>query len=259
MDLATLIGLLAGIVIVLIGIVLALPDISQFFIFINPPSALLVFGGGFAAVFINFPMGDLKEAFKVMIHVFRFKVASATDLIEKMRGYAEIARRDGILALESVSEEGDDPFLIKGVQLAVDGTDPELIKDMMETELDNLRERHERGQAIFQALTTFSPAWGMIGTLIGLIAMLANLDDPSKLGQGMAVALITTLYGAVAANLVFGPFTEKLKIRSAQEIQVKEMIIRGVIAIQSGDNPRVVEQKLVIYLRPAQAAQYTTE
>jgi chemotaxis protein MotA len=155
------------------------------------------------------------------------------------------------LALESHASEAEDEFLQKSVQLAIDGTAPELIKDILTTELAFMEDRHAMGQSILMAMGTFSPAFGMIGTLIGLVQMLATLDDPSKIGEGMAVALLTTLYGALLANVVFLPAAGKLKVRTSNELLAKELVIEGILSIQSGDNPRVVEQKLKAFVSPA--------
>ncbi|MHC4350826.1 MAG: motility protein A, partial [Planctomycetota bacterium] len=164
---------------------------------------------------------------------------------------AEVARRDGILALEGMISEMQDDFLVRGIQMAVDGTDPEVIQAVMETELENLLERHENGKGMLDAMGRYAPAFGMIGTLIGLVAMLQNMDDPSKIGAGMAAALLTTLYGALLANIVFMPMADKLGRRTNEEALAKTIIINGVMAIQSGDNPRTVESKLVTFLPPA--------
>jgi chemotaxis protein MotA len=172
-------------------------------------------------------------------------------LIPKLVGFATIARREGILALESHASEAEDEFLEKSVQLAIDGTSPELIKDILTTELAFMEDRHAMGQSILLAMGTFSPAFGMIGTLIGLVQMLATLDDPAKIGEGMAVALLTTLYGALMANVVFLPAAGKLKVRTSNELLAKELVIEGILSIQSGDNPRVVEQKLKAFVSPA--------
>jgi len=147
-------------------------------------------------------------------------------------------------------EQVSDVFLKNGIQLAVDGTEPELLRDIMETELKYLEERHSKGKSIMEAFATLAPAWGMIGTLIGLILMLASLDDPDALGPGMALALITTLYGSLMANLVFTPMAGKLGMKSKQEIQIRELMIMGILSIQSGDNPRIVEQKLNSFIAP---------
>ena len=148
-------------------------------------------------------------------------------------------------------EEMRDEFIVRGVQMAVDGTDPEIIQAVMETELENLLERHDTGKAMLDAMGRYAPAFGMIGTLVGLVAMLSNMDDPSKIGAGMAAALLTTLYGALLANVIFLPLADKLALRSTEEAMCKTIIIHGVMSIQSGDNPRTVESKLITFLPPA--------
>ena len=173
-------------------------------------------------------------------------------LIRQIVELAEVARRDGILALEGKVEDMGDSFLVGGIQMAVDGTDPEIIQVVMETELENVLERHEAGKGMLDALGRYAPAFGMIGTLIGLVAMLSNMDDPSKIGAGMAAALLTTLYGALLANILFLPMADKLALRSSEEALSKTIIIQGVMAIQSGDNPRTVESKLMTFLPPTQ-------
>ena len=164
--------------------------------------------------------------------------------------FAEIARRDGILSLESMTGTIQDKFIVKGIQMAVDGTDPELIEQILEGELDSLASRHAEGRLLFETLGKYGPAFGMIGTVIGLIIMLKHMEDVSKIGSGMAVALITTLYGAVTANLICLPIADKLRLRSKEEMLMKQIIIKGVMSIQSGDNPRIVEQKLKTFLPP---------
>lgn len=248
MDMATILGYLTGFVaVVLIGI-----GPSEIPVFIDVPSLAIVIAGGIAAAMISVPMEFLTSMPKVMKHAFMFKSDSPIDLIKRMVEFAEIARRDGILALENVTDTIQDPFLVKGIQLAVDGTDPELIEQIMNVELENIANRHSDGKKPFDLMTKYTPAWGMIGTLIGLINMLkAGMEDPNALAQGMAVALITTFYGAVFANYALGPIADKLDIRNGQELQLKEIVLHGVMSIQSGDNPRIVEQKLKIYLPPS--------
>ena len=175
---------------------------------------------------------------------------SYADIDEVFVVLAETARREGILSLEAAIEEGDDPFLSTGVRLAVDGTEPDLIMDILETELQFVEERHKEGQEIIANMGNAAPAFGMIGTLIGLVIMLKNMDDPAAIGPGMAIALLTTMYGAILANIIFGPISAKLKRYSSKEVLAKRMIIEGIMSIQSGDNPRIVEHKLSVFLSP---------
>jgi len=222
--------------------------------FFNPPSILIVGGGTLGAVMVSIPARRLINSVRVIMRTFLYPKAAPIELINRMVQFAEIARRDGILALEGVTSDIQDEFLVKGIQLAVDGTDPELIEQIMSTELDNMVERHGAGRRVLEVATKYAPAWGMIGTLIGLILMLRKLDDPSSIGPNMAVALLTTMYGAVLANFILGPMADKLAIRTNEELLVKQIVVRGVLSIQSGDNPRIVEQRLRIFLPPKMRA-----
>lgn len=247
-DLATLVGILGGFFLIAVGILIT-PGASLD-LFLDPASLLITVGGAVCSTLINFPLRDLRNSWRVIVLAFREERTKPGKLITDFRKYADIARRDGILALENVTHEIQDPFLVRGLQLAVDGTDPEMIQTMMRTELDYIQERHNRGIRILKQFSMYAPAFGMIGTLIGLVIMLANLSDPSKIGPSMAVAIITTFYGAVLSYLIATPMAEKLTIRNNEEALVKEMIIKGVMSLQSGDNPRIVEQKLKIFLSP---------
>ncbi|MFC1732796.1 motility protein A [candidate division KSB1 bacterium] len=247
MDIATIVGLGLGVLFCLLAIILAGGDIM---LFISPASAMVTVGGTIAAVIISYSLKSFLNVPKVLMNVFFIKEESPHEIIGLLVKFAERARREGILALEKQLEEVTDEFLKNGIQLAVDGTEPELLKDIMETELFYLEERHKKGQGQLDAFASLGPAWGMIGTLLGLIMMLANLDDPDALGPGMAVALITTLYGSFMANLLFIPMVSKLKERSADEMLVRQLVIQGILSIQSGDNPRIVEQKLNSFIAP---------
>ena len=247
MDLATILGVFMAFA--LLGWAIVSGGSPQ--AFVDVPSVMIVVGGSIGAAMISIPAAKLKRMGKVLGKAVKHKETSPQKLIDDLVSYAEVARRDGILSLESMCKEIEDPFIVRGIQMAVDGTDPELIEQIMTTELDNLVERHDNGRSIFALIGKYAPAFGMIGTLIGLVAMLANMDDPSAIGPGMAVALLTTLYGAVLANVVFLPLADKLSTRSAEEVLIKTIIIKGVMSIQSGDNPRIVEQKLTTFLPPS--------
>ena len=249
MDIATIIGFSIGFIcLVVIGI-----GPSEVPAFIDIPSVAIVIGGAIAAVFISVPMERLKTLPSVVKNAFFYTSESPSAMIQRMVEFAEVARRDGILALANVCETIEDKFLLKGIQLAVDGTDPELIEQIMSTELEKIEQRHADGIQLMKLITTYGPAWGMIGTLIGLINMLkAGLEDPNKLTAGMAVALITTLYGSVMSNYLSGPIGDKLTIRNANEMLIKEIVLRGVMSIQSGDNPRIVAMKMKIFLPPSE-------
>lgn len=245
MDIATILGVLGGLGVIAMGI-----GPTMIGIFISVPSMLIVIGGTMGAMLVNYPLSDLGTMVKVMAKTLAYKVPNAKDMIPMMVDFASRARRDGILVLETSVKEVDDPFLARGIQLAVDGAEPQMILKILETEVEYIKERHRIGADMAQAFGTFLPAFGMIGTLIGLVLMLQSLDDPSTIGPSMAIALITTFYGALLANLIFLPMAGKLKKRSADEVLVKELVIEGIISIASGDNPRLMEQKLHAFLLP---------
>lgn len=244
MDIATLIGLVAG-----TGLLLwAILSKTHLGAFMDAGSVAIVFGGAFAAAMVSFPIKNLLGIARVVKNCFFAKFFDPNELIADMVKYAEVARRDGILALENVTSDIKDPFLVSGIQMAVDGQDPELIETIMMNDLETVEGRHAEGKALFANIGKYAPAFGMIGTLIGLVIMLGNMNDPSSIGPAMAVALLTTLYGAVLANLVALPLADKLALRSREELTRKMIIIKGVMSIQSGDNPRIVEQKLKTFL-----------
>ena len=246
MDLATIAGIIVGLIFIVMGIM----QDGEIITYLNLPSILIVIGGTISATFVAYPLFKVVEAMKVVKKAFSTHTLEAGAIIEKIIELANTARKEGLLALEEASEEIDDAFLQKGVMLVVDGTDPELVRNLLETELSFVEERHKEGQGIFETLGQFSPAFGMIGTLIGLINMLRRLDDPSTIGPAMAVALITTFYGSLMANLLFLPIANKLKIRSREEVLLKEIMLEGMLSIQAGENPRIIEEKLKAFLPP---------
>ena len=226
---------------------------------IDTTSILVVLIGTVGATVISFPLAKILKIHTVILKALFTQPADMAATIKDLVRYAEGARREGILSLENVISDMTDPFIVRGVKMAVDGTDPELIRTIMETELESLMDRHAAAKQILDTVGKFAPAYGMIGTLMGLIFMLQNMDDPSTIGGGMAVALITPLYGALVSNVVAGPLAEKLAVRDAEEVLAKTVIIAGVMAIQSGANPRVVENKLLTYLPPSERAAISTE
>ncbi len=246
MDLGIIFGFIGTWLLVIATLLLG----GKLGIYLDIPSVVLVFGGSITVVFFAAPARSVKKIMAITKKAVFYKSNSIEKLIEDMVGYAEIARRDGILSLENAIKDIDDPFVIQGIQMAVDGTDPELIESIMLTDLDNTVERHEMGKFIFETIGKYAPAMGMIGTLIGLVAMLSDLSDPASIGAGLAVALLTTLYGSLVSNAVALPLADRLGKRSAEEILYKTVIVKGVMAIQSGDNPRIVEQKLRTFLPP---------
>jgi chemotaxis protein MotA len=254
MDKATVGGLVAGGGLLLLAIAIA-PG-SSFGAFIDMPSAAVVIGGAIAATFIAFPLRTMFRFPKIMKKLFFPNQPDLAPVISQLVEFSEIARRDGILALESKTDEIEDPFIMMGIQMAVDGTDSELMESILRAEIDAVGSRHKSAKGMLDAIGRYAPAFGMVGTLMGLIIMLGNMDDPDAIGPGMAVALITTLYGAVVSNLFFLPFADKLAFYSKQELEVREVILKGILSIQEGDNPRMLEQKLSAMIP---AAERTTE
>ncbi|MCS7236818.1 MAG: motility protein A [Thermoguttaceae bacterium] len=248
MDIASLLGILLGFGFIVASILVS-PGASIGG-FIDYPSVMIVLGGATASVLLCFPLRTVLGAAQVFKVIFFNKPQDISKLIEQLVSLAETARRDGLLALENRLEEITDPFLALGIQMAVDGTQPEVIEETLRSQMEAVAARHNAGRKILDAFGKFAPAFGMIGTLIGLIIMLGQLSDPEKLGPGMAVALITTLYGAILANVVFLPAAEKLGYLHEQEMLAMEVIVRGIMAIQAGENPRVVAQKLATFVPP---------
>ncbi|MBN1759562.1 MAG: MotA/TolQ/ExbB proton channel family protein [Chitinispirillaceae bacterium] len=245
MDLATLIGLICAVFLILFGI-----KPQNIPAFIDLPSMYITLGGAISATIAAFPASKLITAFGVLKNAFLVKTETPVEIIKQLVEFAEQARREGILTLEARAAEIKDEFLKKGIQLAVDGTESELIKDILSTEIAFTEARHEEGAKIFDFLASMGPSFGMIGTLVGLVLMLGNMSNVESIGPNMAVALITTLYGSILANVFCIPIVEKLKGYSRKEILIKELMLEGIMSLQSGDNPRIVEQKLTAFLEP---------
>jgi len=242
LDLATLVGFVAAVGIIAASIVMG----GSAGMFFNVPSLLVVVGGSVGAVMMKFTLGQFLGAFKVAMKAFIFKLEAPTEIIGDAIEMANEARKGGLLALEG--KETNNAFLKNGIQLMVDGHEPEVVRQTLVNEMNLTVQRHETGQAIFKSLGDVAPAMGMIGTLIGLVQMLANMSDPKAIGPAMAVALLTTLYGAVIANVFALPLADKLALRSEEERMVKSMIIDALLGIQEGRNPRVIEEMLKTYL-----------
>ena len=252
MDIATIIGLVLGVGLVASAILMK----SSLGPFIDAASMAVVIGGAISAVLISFPLGHVLKVFGVVKNAFFAKPLDPVQYVTTLVGLAEVARRDGILSLESQLQQNElDDFLARGLRMAIDGQDPAVIEEAMEKEIETLVERHSSGKSLFDQVGKYAPAFGMIGTLIGLVIMLQNMSDPDALGPSMAVALITTFYGSIVANLIAMPIADKLGLRSEQEVAAKLLIVRGVMSIQAGDNPRVVAQKLNAFLNAAQRRQ----
>lgn len=247
MDIASLVGLLLAICLIVGSMLLGSAPVTAF---VDAPAVLVVLGGASAAVMICFPIKTMIGAPKIVLKVLINKTEDRLTLIHQLVSLAETARRDGLLALEARLEEIDNPLVRSGIQLAVDGSTPEVVEEVLRTEVRAIAARHREGKSIMEQLGRFAPAYGMIGTLMGLIMMLSDMGDPSSIGSGMAVALITTLYGAIVANVFFSPFAEKLGVLSRDELGTMEIAIRGVMAIQSGESPRAINQKLRTFLPP---------
>lgn len=255
MDLASVIGLLSGIFVMIWSISLT----GSLLGYIHFPSIVCTFGGTIAVTVMAFPFKGLIESMKSLKYIFVYKPMDGRSIIKSIIDLANIARREGLLALEEAAYNIKDDFLQRGINLIVDGTDPELVRNIMETELAFIEERHASNRGVFEFMANMGPAFGMIGTLIGLINMLANLDDPSSVGPNMAVAIVTTFYGSLIANLFCNPVAKKLKIRSSEEILVKEVMLEGILSIQAGENPRIIEEKLKAFLSPQLRENVTKE
>lgn len=248
MDIATLVGLVTAFGLVLLAIQMGGSIAS----FIDPVSFLIVVGGTIGATLINFPLGEVLRSINIGMKTFFSKLIEPKALITQFIDFAQVVRKDGILALEARIEQVSDPFLAKALQMAIDGQEPSIIDEILFTEIDKIADRHALGSEIFSTMGAFSPAFGMIGTLVGLVLMLQNMDDPSTIGPAMSVALITTFYGAILANALFLPMAGKLKTLSKQEMLTREIIIAGMQSLVAGENPRVLEQRLMGYLPPKQ-------
>jgi chemotaxis protein MotA len=246
-DLLTPIGITLGFIMI-VSAILQSGGPEEAISFLDFSSILIVLGGMVGSLLINFNMDQIKLTGKVLKESFTKNERQLPELINLFIRLSERARREGILALENDLDDVDEPFIKKGIHLAVDGIEPEVIHDIMNAEITAMEERHYRGRMIIEKCAEYAPAWGMIGTLIGLVLMLNSLQDPSTLGPSMAIALLTTLYGTVLANLVFTPMASKLENKTEEEVFIKQIIIEGVIGVQSGQNPRILEEKLGAFL-----------
>ncbi|MDP4153156.1 MAG: motility protein A [Bacillota bacterium] len=242
MNVQTVGGLIAGTVFIITSILLT-GDLRTYF---DVSSIMIVVGGTVASTFVSYSRNQLKSIIPMVKKAFKNPKIDYNADIDQIIDLANIARKEGLLSLEGSTF--NDPFLQKGVELIIDGTDPELVKDILETDIDYTSSRHQMGQQVFGSMAQFAPAYGMIGTLVGLINMLRLLNDPSKVGPNMGVALITTFYGVILANLLFIPMANKLKAQSADEILQKELYVEGLLSIQNGENPRIIKDKLDAFL-----------
>ncbi|MEZ6018748.1 MAG: motility protein A [Planctomycetota bacterium] len=249
MDLNTLIGGFLTFAIVFVAMAMGPGGVG---IFIDVPSLAIVFGGTIGVTMVAFPTNDLKPFVKIFLVTAMRKKVTPTEEIERIVTYANLARKEGLLALESKLQSVDDSFFAKGIQLVIDGFGADTVRDIMELEAEWEKQRHETGRKIMDQMGAFAPAFGMIGTLVGLVQMLQDLSDPSSIGVGMATALLTTLYGAVGANMVFIPVAGKLEMVAKQSSLLRALMIEGIVAIQSGEKPQLIKEKLKGFLAPSQ-------
>lgn len=253
MDVATMLGAVAGFVLIATAIFIG-GGAGAFF---NVPAIFITVGGTVCATLVHFPLAEVLRILSVVKRTFAVNIPLAENVITDMSEYARVARRDGVLALEDAARGLDDEFLAKGLQLVMDGTESEQIREVMLIELNTLQRHHRVGSSILSFMGEAAPAFGMIGTLIGLVQMLRQLDDPSRIGVGMATALLTTFYGALLANLLFIPLAGKLQTRSKEEEVVRQMMIEGLTGIQSGVNPGVLHDRLTSFLAPGRRGEAT--
>ena len=252
MDIATIVGIVVCFLLIIYGIVGNELDFSTASTFIDPQSIAITIGGAFCSVLTGCSLKSFVSGLKSITLIFKNPTINTTQIIQKIIDLSNVARKEGLLSLEEAAGELEDAFLQKGIMLIVDGTDPDLVRAILETELISIEGRHKANIGFWDTVGAMGPAWGMIGTLVGLINMLQNMDDASTIGPAMAVALITTLYGSMLANWIAGPTENKLKANNDDEMMVKEVIIEGLLSIQAGENPRVIEEKLKSFLAPAE-------
>lgn len=257
MDLATIIGLILCLGLMIFGIVTGKDGFAALNNFLDPQSAIITFGGAFAAALTSNKLKDFINGLKGILIAIKNTAGDQTEMIKKIIELSNVARKEGLLALEEAASNIDDEFMKKGILLIVDGTEPDLVRGILETELTCIEERHKKVAAVWDTLAAMGPAWGMIGTLIGLINMLKHLEDINAVGPNMSVALVTTMYGSMLANWIATPVSNKLKANNAEEVTLKEVMIEGLLSIQAGENPRVIEEKLKSFLAPVDRARYS--
>lgn len=250
MDIASIIGLVVAAALMLYGMATGPAGFAGVGSFWDPPSIYITFGGAFGSVLASYTMQGFLTGIKSIALIFKLPKNNEAEIIKTIIDLSNVARKEGLLALEESANNLEDEFMKKGILLIVDGTDPELVRNILETELINIDTRHQANIGFWKNVGAMGPAWGMIGTLIGLILMLKDLSDPDSIGPNMATALVTTYYGSVLANWVSTPVFTKLAIYNDTEIMMKEVMIEGLLSIQAGENPRVIEEKLKSFLAP---------
>ena len=251
MDIASIIGLVACLALMIFGMVFG-KSFSAVMSFLHAPSAIITFGGAFMCSMASYSMSNFLAGLKSFTLIFKESAMNVPEIIQKIIDLSNVARKEGLLSLEEAAGDIEDEFLKKGILLVVDGTDPELVRAIMETELASVESRHKDKIGFWENTGAMGPAWGMIGTLIGLILMLKDLSDFASIGPNMATALVTTFYGSVLANWICAPVATKLKGKNDEEMMVKEIEIEGLLSIQAGENPRVIEEKLKSFLAPGE-------
>ncbi len=256
MDLATVVGLVLCLGLMIFGIVTGDDGFAALTNFLHAQSAIITFGGAISSTLISNKVKDFTNGLKGIKIAIKQDIGDQTEMIKKVIELSNVARKEGLLALEEAANNIDDEFMKKGILLIVDGTEPDLVRAILETELTCVEQRHKKVIAVWESLAAMGPAWGMIGTLIGLINMLKHLEDINAVGPNMSVALITTLYGSMLANWISVPIASKLRVNNAEEVTLKEVMIEGLLSIQAGENPRVIEEKLKSFLAPADRARY---
>ncbi len=250
-DIASLIGIILGLVMLIFGV---LSNGESVITYLHAPSALITFGGALASTLTSYSLADFLNGLKSFMLIFKVSAMNTSEMIKSIIDLSNVARKEGLLSLEEAAADLEEPFLKKGILLIVDGTDPDLVRGIMETELESIESRHKTVIGFWDTLGAMGPAWGMIGTLVGLVSMLNHMQDAAAIGPAMAVALITTLYGSMLANWLCAPISSKLKANNALEMQLKEIMIEGLLSIQAGENPRVIEEKLKSFLSPKERA-----
>ncbi|GAA0078716.1 motility protein A [Clostridium sp. CTA-5] len=255
-DIMTAVGLIVGLGLMIYGMASGGTGASNLKLFWDLSSVAITFGGSIAAVLIVYPLDEIKKAGALFVQSFKEPNISPMETISEFAELSKKARREGLLSLEDTIAQLEDEFLKKGLQMVVDGIEPESIKEILELDISEMESRHKGGAGIFSAWGAFAPGFGMLGTLIGLIQMLANLTDSSTIAAGMGKALITTFYGSLIANIFASPIAQNLLNKSQKEVAMKEMMLEGILSIQSGVNPRIVEDKLISYLSPQERKIY---
>ena len=249
MDIASLAGILLALFMLVFGIISS-AGVGGFREYLDQASAIITFGGAFSCTLMSMSLQNYIAGLKSFTLIFKAPALNTSEMIGKIIELSNQARKEGLLSLEEAATDLEEPFLKKGILLIVDGTDPELVRAIMETELVSVEGRHKETIGFWDTLAAMGPAWGMIGTLIGLINMLKNMSDVTSVGPNMSVALVTTFYGSILANWLCTPVSAKLKADNDAEIEAKEIMVEGLLSIQAGENPRVIEEKLKSFLAP---------